>query len=266
MAPSSPRGERKSESISLFRVFVCNRFFWFGAIATLILLGGAVYLFQAARVPSASWTSGLPKSGSPPALPWPPPPPSTQVVLAHTVLFRATSGGTLHDADVVLTSALDAAGYSDRSYFSVPGGFAIVTRIEQTQSDGTPMQPPARWSMKSLEPNPFDIVAQLKLFVTAPPGYFQIWAFVVTDEPFPADGRPLGRNAMMKLLYSGDNRLPAQFAQSAVSASTQCTVLVYEFVKPRAEKDAQLVSLPGRMPAKVHLMKASLWEPLGGNP
>ena len=41
----------------------------------------------------------------------------------------ASNWATLADADAVLTAALDQAGYTDRSYYRVPGGYALATRL-----------------------------------------------------------------------------------------------------------------------------------------
>lgn len=38
-----------------------------------------------------------------------------------------------------LAGALEKVGYSERSYFSVPGGFALATKLEQIYPDGRPM-------------------------------------------------------------------------------------------------------------------------------
>ena len=74
-----------------------------------------------------------------PQFPWPPPKPSALYVIPRGLLVDKEFGGTPNLADIQgkLTDALDGAAYYERSYYSVPGGFAMVTRMERIRQDGT---------------------------------------------------------------------------------------------------------------------------------
>ena len=99
----------------------------------------------------AEMDRGAPKMGPPPAseaparspsFPWPPPKASASSKVPDNFLRETETKQILHDIDRRLALALDKAGYFEKSYFSVPDGFALVTRLEQINADGTPKPEP----------------------------------------------------------------------------------------------------------------------------
>jgi hypothetical protein len=120
-----------------------------------------------------------------PEFPWPPPVASSTEVIPTSTLKMISKSGTMKDLDAILVSALTKNGYSERSYYAVPGGFVLVTRLEQIESNGKPMSMPARWSAQtSLSSNHFSMIDYLRALLKAPPGYYRVIAFVVTPTPF----------------------------------------------------------------------------------
>ena len=75
----------------------------------------------------------------------------------------------LSDIDVALVEALDATGYYDKAYFSVPDGFALVTRLEQIEANGKSLQPPDRWSVQVKPLREFSLPAYLQALFSPPP-------------------------------------------------------------------------------------------------
>ena len=75
-----------------------------------------------------------------PEFPWPPPPPSATAEIRCEQLRLKTRLTSFGDVDRRLSEALDANGYCERRYYAVPDGFALVTRIEQINDDGTPQR------------------------------------------------------------------------------------------------------------------------------
>src|SRR5687767_820556 len=63
-----------------------------------------------------------------PAFPWPPPRYSAFATVMREWVAAATQP-TLASAAARLERAFDAAGYGERSYYWVPGGFALVSRL-----------------------------------------------------------------------------------------------------------------------------------------
>ena len=119
-----------------------------GIIATLLLTGAC----QSASSPSTTEEPDehpvemLPDDETPPdpivgpqpipAFPWPPPRASTMMNIEDAALRVAGDSTTLGQVDAELRAALNDAGYVDKSYFAVPDGFALVTRLEQIDDDG----------------------------------------------------------------------------------------------------------------------------------
>jgi hypothetical protein len=196
-----------------------------------------------------------------PLFPWPPPRASSESSIklkAHAQPFKHLS-----DIDAALTVALDYAGYEERSYFSVPQGFALVTRLEQTLADGRPMEGEERWAVEpNRSPGPFSIESYLqRLLLSASPGYFRILVFVVTPVPFSQADAVVDRDAAMSWLGKGFNRLPESVGGIECSATTTYlfTALVYEF---EATNSSSRIRLPGRLTARTHLQKAALLQGL----
>ncbi len=67
---------------------------------------------------------------------WPPPDCSAKTVLNRSYFQSAVQ---LADVDDILLKALRKCGYTDKSHYYVPNGFALVTRIEQIDENGVPL-------------------------------------------------------------------------------------------------------------------------------
>lgn len=90
-----------------------------------------------------------------PEFEWPPPRPSAQAVIPDSVLGMAgTDASRLGQVDANISETLDASGYYDRSNYAVPGGYAIATRMERINRDGTPIEGDDRWALEGEPPGP----------------------------------------------------------------------------------------------------------------
>lgn len=187
---------------------------------------------------------------------WPPPQASVQTVVPLSTLTR---GAELGEAAREIEGALDAAGYHDRAYYAVPDGFALVARIEQIQEDGTPKDPPDRWSADIKPMRRFSLTAYFRALFTATPGRFRVVAFVVTSRPFTQQEAAVGRSEAQAWLDSGLNVLPQPIAATPVTDGHVCTALVYTFEQPTADDPVRFVD-PSPIPARTHLERAGLWE------
>ena len=95
----------------------------------------SIFTMAAQTVQAQSTQSGPPL----PAFPWPPPKPSTTASLTLGSLRQTTGPNrTFHDVDARISQALTTAGYDEKSYYGVPNGFAIVTRLEHMDVEGYP--------------------------------------------------------------------------------------------------------------------------------
>jgi hypothetical protein len=207
--------------------------------------------------PESAWSAKFPQ------FPWPPPRASATVVLPDEFLRRpADSVLRWGDVDRTLTSALDACGYFDRSYYAVPDGFAIVTRLEQMQADGTSKAPPDRWAVEYKPVASFSLALYLRALFTADPGFYRIIVFVVTSQSFSQRPSEVSREEAMTWLQRGLDRLPADLAGREYTGQYACTALIYQFEQPGSGEGAKL-DVPSDLPGRTQLERAKLWQALG---
>ena len=202
--------------------------------------------------------------GGIPQFPWPPPVASaTQVVPRN--LLTGSRVKILKDVDELLTSALNINGYVEKSYYAVPQGFAIVTRIEQIELDGRSKTRPARWSTDPSPLTEFSISAYIRALFTANPGYYRIIVFVVTNVPFTQSDRQLSRSEGIAWLRAGLNILPESIGAEGYTPDVICTALIYEFEQRGGQGSVSTrILLPSRLDAQTHLNKSGLLRSLGG--
>jgi len=197
-----------------------------------------------------------------PHFPWPPPQASATYIIPNTLIISKSGVTRLRDVDERITVALSDHGYSERSYFAVPAGYAQVTRIEQIEIDGTSMKGDNRWVQDASPLSVFSLQAYLKALFLAPRGYFRVIVFIITPIPFSQSDTKITREEAMKWLSSGLNRLPDSIGEMEFSSQTfTCSALVYEFERPTESHDPT-IRIPGRLQGLVHLERAGLMEGL----
>ena len=203
-----------------------------------------------------------PDSAPFPVFPWPPPRASASVVLPTEFLIKSTdSVSHFRDVDRKLAAALDSGDYSERSYYAVPDGFAVVTRLEQIDPDGTPKRSPDRWTSEVRPLAKFSLSAYFKALFKANPGFYRIIVFVVTSQSFSQSTTAVSREDSELWLSTGLNTLPAALGEREFTEGHRCTALIYEFKQPGSGVRARL-DLPSDLPGRTHLEKASLWDAL----
>jgi lipid-binding SYLF domain-containing protein len=199
-----------------------------------------------------------------PSFPWPPPAASTEEVIPSAMLEKDAILKSLGDLDAKLVSALRSNGYVERSYYAVPDGFALVTRLEQIGPDGTPKTPPGRWSLNSPSATVFTLRDYLRALFTADPGYYRVIVFIISDVPFSQAPRQTTYEETIIWLKGGLNVLPVEIASKPYGKTIASTVLIYEFEKDQGH-DPKL-NQPGRLDAHMHLNKSGIWDSLQGRP
>jgi hypothetical protein len=204
-----------------------------------------------------------PPPDSIPEFPWPPPEPSAQSSIDSRLLADSSADTTyLRDVEAKLRAALDSCGYYEKSYYSVPDGFALATRLEQISKDGTPKQPPERWACEVQPLRKFSLAAFLKALFFATPGYYRVIVFVVSSQPFVGADVGVTRDEAVSWLSDGLNRLPKSIGVREFSGDHYCETLIYEFEQLDIGKEAVKV-IPGYIDWYTHLEKAGLWRELG---
>jgi hypothetical protein len=162
-----------------------------------------------------------------------------------------------------LENAFRSAGYGQLGYYAVPSGFAMATRLEQFDSDGTPLPIPARWSSDVAPPKVFSLVSYLRALFGANPGHFRVIVFAVTSAPVAADPhKTVNRDTASLWPTGGASRLPVSYKSIRyVDDEYSCTALIYEF-EVDAPGAQPVFKDPGLDP-QIHLNKANLFRGLG---
>ena len=194
-----------------------------------------------------------------PAFPWPPPRYSAYSTIAREWVALGASP-TLASSARRLEVAFDAAGYGERSYYWIPGGFALVSRLEQIQSDAAPVASPARWAV-STPTVKTGVIDYIRALFNAPPGFYRVIVFAVTDQDFAAANRPPTSSEARNWITTGSLRLPETVGKLPYSERHYTTALIYEFERSANQPEAR-VRTPSNSPGRVHLEKAGLWQAL----
>ncbi|MEM1220039.1 MAG: hypothetical protein AAGH79_14055 [Bacteroidota bacterium] len=213
-----------------------------------------------ATAPKMSSTEGVVFSYAIPDFPFPPPPASASQSLDKTLFRQAEDMGGV---DQMLKKAISSCGYYEKSYYSLPEGFALVTRIEQIQEDGSPMNGDARWSTNIVGMEEFSLQAYLKALFTERKGYFRVFVFMITNRPFGQTGTPVDQDQAKQWISEGLNKLPKGLAERPFSLDHNVSVLVYEFEQTETGKANYLK--PGRHTSQTHLEKSRILEILVQN-
>jgi hypothetical protein len=196
-----------------------------------------------------------------PWFPWPPPTPTTQTVLARSLLMRNSS--TLGEVAIRLTTALDGLGYSEHSFYAAPGGFALATRLEQIEFDGTPKGEPLRWSAELPPKEYFSLGSLIDALFSAPEGHYRVIVFVVNDQPFTTSARNVTQAEAGAWLQGGMNRLPDLIAAVPLDDGYVGTALIYQFRRV-GQAGAAAANPDGAEPAIRHLERSGILAALGG--
>ena len=197
--------------------------------------------------------AGYADIGQIPSFPWPPPQASTDYVLPRSVLQGIDTLGAI---EVRLTHALDACGYAERSYFGVPGGFALVTRMEQFNDDGSCIKGSDRWNI-SLKPSSFDLADYLRALFWGRSGKYRIIVFIVTDQVVAESGHGAASGTARQWLRTGAKYLPPALAAKPFSRDHRCTALIYEFELKETLVNPILLN-PASQPGLIHIQKSGI--------
>jgi len=216
----------------------------------------------AARIGAVRGMSGSSAAPSLPPFPWPPPEPSARELIPRRDLLRGATAVSQGEIGRRIEQSLRQAGYTEYSYYSAPGGFALVARLERMRPDGTP-EPS---SFRFLAPNadePFSLTSYISRLFFAPEGFYRQIVFVATDKPFVASAPAPTAAEAQRLLREGGNKLPVEYDSRPFGQAHSVTALIYEFKKNPADRDVETLQ-PGRLAGAEHLAKAGIR--FGGGP
>jgi hypothetical protein len=191
-----------------------------------------------------------------PSFPWPPPQCNSQFELNSSLFSDAT---VLHDIDKNIRRSLNNKGYSQHAYFSVPNGFAIVTQLEQYNgSDGTSRSDKTRWFDYPTREEFSGVVDYIKSFFFPNKGYFRLFVFIATNQPFNSTNKRVTKTEASAWLSQGFNKLPNNIANMPFTEGYAVTCLVYEFEVPESNRKPNQICPSPRFNAKTHLARAGI--------
>ncbi len=190
-----------------------------------------------------------------PLFPWPPPRASGFHKIPNNLIKKEGENSTWGRVTNQLEDALNYAGYTERSFFGAPSGFAIVTRLEQIYDDGRPKEEPDRWSIGLKKISSFSLNEYLKALLTAKKGFYRVIIFIITTVPFSQESEEISRDEASLWLSLGINRLPSSVTNNSYTDDYVCTVLIYEFEQ---EDKKYHVKIPGNLTGKQHLENSGI--------
>lgn len=196
-----------------------------------------------------------------PKFPWPPPNASAFAKIPSSILSSLDTKISLANVANKLEAALDHTGYSQKKYYQVPDGFALVSQLEQFNPDGTSKDLPDRWAAEFRPPRIFSLKSYIEAIFTANPGQYRIVAFIVTSQPFEESEETVTREEAMEWLDSGMIVLPKSIGEQPYTDEHYCTALIYEFELPGKGKEA-FFKKSSELSGKDHLKKSKLWAAL----
>lgn len=190
-----------------------------------------------------------------PSFPWPPPRPTSRAPLDRKLL--ATGPASLGEVAQHLEASLAEVGYAEYSYYTVPNGFALATRMEQITPQGAPKPDPLRWA-SALPPLPvFSLGDYFKALFTAPRGDYRVIVFIVTNQSFGTTQQAATRGQVESWVGGGMDRLPTQLAARPFTPDMSGSALVYQFRKV-GQDDPPTANPPDAAPAAQQLQRSGI--------
>jgi hypothetical protein len=198
-----------------------------------------------------------------PHFPWPPPKPSAFATIPREFLIKAGTQATVGDVADRLEKAFQQAGYGEKTWYAVPGGFALASRLEQFNPDGTSKGEPDRWSAQLKAPEIFGLKDVMRALFTPQAGRYRIIVFIVSDQPFSAADKTVSAKEAGEWVQKGAFQLPQTIREINYTPKHFCEALVYEFDQSTRDNPA-VFKAPSELQGETHLKKAKIWSALGG--
>ena len=190
-----------------------------------------------------------------PQFPWPPP----QCGNVKSSKVEQSKKATLGDAERQLAAALDLNGYSNRSYFAVPGGFAIVTQLEQFDPEtGKPKEGKVRWLDYPVREFS-NLLEYFETLILPKPADCRLFLLMVLDTTYQANGKAPTHEEVSDWLEQGSRTgLPAIVKKCPLNDNFSYNVHVYEFRTFVTDKHNHRLQCKGTLNAGDHLKRAGL--------
>ncbi|MFU7527991.1 hypothetical protein [Qipengyuania sp. ASV99] len=185
---------------------------------------------------------------------WPPEQPSWTTQIDY--LIESREGLSLYDAATRLRDALRAADYSAHSFYSVPGGFVLVTVTEQIDTEGYSM--PGRFRYGAPGEGREDLLTRIRdLFLVRPESYYRYVAIVVSNRSFRPGESRLNAQEANRRVVQGSTDLSRDARDIRFTDDFKVNALIYEYENPGIGIDLIPVE-PRMLDARLHLERMGL--------
>lgn len=246
-------------------------FFAVGSISSALIMG---FVFLSSYIVNKDINyryNELPLAQSPPPLSTKPsfpsklPQASARELIPLEVLFGHNHflPRTLGHLNLHIVNALRHIGHTELSYFWIPSGYVLVTRLEKINSDGSPKSEPERWETKLDSTTELSVERILRTLFTANKGYYRIIVFIISSNALTESTDKILEEEAIMWLRQGADRLPRELAKMRLSDGHECTALIYEFEQVDTKTLPHFIS-PGKIPAHNHLEASGFYKALGG--
>ncbi len=186
----------------------------------------------------------------------PPPIPSAEITLEGYF----SSCKTIGQVDKTIIEALNNTGYFSKKYYYTEGGYAVVTKMEQFNKDGSSKQGAARWSAKPVKHEDFSVANYLKSLFMPEAGFFRVIVFVVTPNYYGNNsGKVANKDNVMGWLDNGYTSLPSIIANKFLTNDIKVHALIYEFKVPDTNKKFTF-SKPSDLDGITHLRMSKILD------
>ncbi len=189
-----------------------------------------------------------------PQFPFPPPLASAFEEIPRELLVAYKAQPKLKDVDVALSSAFARCGYGEKSFYAVPDGFAMASRLEQINADGS--FGTNRWAAETAPIRTFSIESYLGALFRARAGHFRVVIFMVTNHPFNQTDAKITSDQAKSWVKKGSNKLPKKIGDRDYTDDYTCMALIYEF-ETLGGGQARFVE-PSEITGRTHLEKSGL--------
>ncbi|CAN5743229.1 MAG: hypothetical protein H0U67_12260 [Gemmatimonadetes bacterium] len=216
---------------------------------------------QAYRMEQPMATAGPEDDEIPQFRPWPPPRPSSRITLPRRHFIDSSAPTRLRQVADRIRTAFQSAGYEHVAHYAVPGGFALVSRIEQINNDGSPRSEPDRWVDTYIPPEIRSVSDLVKAFLNPPVGRFRMIVFTITTSLYAQSSESVSSAEAEQWLDDGWDDIPASIADLPFTNAYNVNALVYEFERSNAAESLAFRSR-GRLGVQSHLTRNGMWSEL----
>lgn len=168
---------------------------------------------------------------------------------------------TLSAVELQLKGAMRQLGYSQLSYYATPGGFVMLSPVEQITDEGFPLAGQERWQDYPTGASFDNILDYLSALVLPRKGYFRLFAFVVANQQMQQKGGAVTGQVARSWLKSGGFWLPESIGSQELDQH-HITVLLYEFEAPESTKKMSERCTSRLISIQQHLMNAGIKKQL----